>query len=144
MEPRLSLVTLGVSDLARSTAFYRALGWEPGFANEEVSFFQLNGVVLGLWQRAGMAATLGVPEEGLGPGGMELAHNVGGRGEVEAVMRTAVAAGARILVEPHEAPWGGYTGHFADPDGYRWEVAWNPAWTVRDGGTWMAPPGAKA
>lgn len=138
-EQRLSLVTLAVKDLATSTRFYRdGLGWEPSFGNEEVSFFQLNGIVLGLWRRDRMAATLGIAEDGLGPGGMEVAHNVRDAAEVQRVIEVAEAAGAKVLVAPHKAPWGGVTGHFADPDGYRWEVAWNPAWTVsQHGDTFM-------
>lgn len=140
LEPRVSLVTLAVDAVETAAAFYEGLGWRTGFRDEEVAFFQLNGVVLGLWRRSAMAAALGVPANELGPGGMELAHNVRARGDVATVLQTAVAAGGRLLVPAHEAPWGGVTGHVADPDGYRWEVAWNPAWTIdEDGGTRMPP-----
>ncbi len=139
IEQRASLITLGVHDLAASLAFYRdGLGWTPGFVNAEVAFFQLPGVVFGLWRRASMAAALGVPQETLGPGGVELAHNVASQEDVTRALAAAQHAGGRIVIEAHEAPWGGFTGHFADPDGYRWEIAWNPAWTIgADGSTRM-------
>lgn len=134
LEPRISLVTLGVSDLAAATRFYEGLGWTPGFHNEEVTFFQVGGLVLGLWRRDAMAKTLGIPEAELVPGGMEVAHNVRHHAEVAPILAAAQAAGGTVLVPAHDTPWGGHSGHFADPDGYRWEVAWNPAWTITKSG----------
>jgi catechol 2,3-dioxygenase-like lactoylglutathione lyase family enzyme len=141
-EPRISLVTLAVGDLDASLVFYRdGLGWTPGFANDDVAFFQLNGVILGLWRRAQMAKELGIPAAELVPGGMEVAHNVRSRPEVDEVIQAAVAAGGRLVKPAKEAPWGGYTGHVADPDGYRWEVAWNPGWTITEDGATRLGPG---
>lgn len=131
MEQRMSLVTLAVTNLERATAFYRdGLGWEPGFENEEVTFFQLNGIVLSLFRRDLFAEELGVDEDELGPGGMGLAYNVRTKDEVDETIDLAREAGGRVIVEPRETDWGGYSGHFADPDDHWWEVAWNPAWTI--------------
>lgn len=139
MEQRLSLVTLAVEDLERAAAFYGdGLGWELGFSNEEVSFFQLNGVVLSLFRRDRFAEELGVPEDELQPGGTALAYNVRIKEEVDEVVALARGAGGRVLIEPREAEWGGYSGYFADPEGHRWEVAWNPAWAIDEAGdTWL-------
>jgi catechol 2,3-dioxygenase-like lactoylglutathione lyase family enzyme len=136
MEQRISLVTLGVTDLERSRRFYEAgLGWRPGFANEEVAFFQAGGLVLALWSRAALAADAGLAGTERGVGGIALAHNVRTREEVDAVLAEAAAAGAAILRPAQEASWGGYTGYFADPDGHPWEVAWNPHWTIEADGS---------
>jgi catechol 2,3-dioxygenase-like lactoylglutathione lyase family enzyme len=129
MEPRLSLVTLGVADLARAAAFYRdGLGWpQAATGGDEVAFFHTGGAVLALYPRAHLAADAGLsPDAGGGFGGITLAHNVRERGEVDAVLAQAARAGAAILKPGHDAVWGGYTGYFADPDGHVWEVAWNP------------------
>lgn len=136
-EQRVSLVTLPVADLPASTAFYRdGLGWKPAFGNEEVTFFQLNGLVLGLWLRSHMSKELGIPEDQLGPGGMEVAHNVRERDQVDVFLDLAAAVGGRIVAPAKGTEWGGRSGHFADLDGHRWEIAWNPDWTIsRDGMT---------
>ena len=134
MEQRLSLVTLGVNEVARARRFYTALGWTPGFANEEVTFFQLGGMVLSLWDRASMARDLGREGAPRGPGDVALAYNVRSREAVDAALAEAVAAGATLLRPAHEAEWGGYSGYFADPDGHAWEVAWNPGWRMDDDG----------
>lgn len=126
MEQRLSLITLGVADVARSRRFYEALGWRASGASEaEVTFFQLGGIVLSLWGRAELARDAVVTDGG-GWGGVALAHNARSRGEVDVILVEAGAAGARILKAAHETFWGGYAGYFADPDGHAWEVAWNP------------------
>lgn len=126
MEQRLSLVTLGVRDLARARAFYEALGWENAQQpDDEVCFFQAGGMVFGLWTALG----------GHGAPGIELAQNVRSPEEVGRQLAEAQAAGGTIVREPHVAEWGGTTGAFADPDGYVWEVAHNPFWTIRDDGT---------
>jgi uncharacterized protein len=135
MEQRLSLVTLGVSDLARSRAFYEALGWKTGAAPaDDVVFFQAGGMVVGLWSRQALADDSGVEDSG-GWGGITLAYNTRSPDEVDAVIEEARRAGARIVREPGKAFWGGYTAVFVDPDGHPWEVAHNPNWTVRDDGS---------
>jgi catechol 2,3-dioxygenase-like lactoylglutathione lyase family enzyme len=126
MEQRISLVTLGVSNLARARAFYEALGWKCSQQpDDEIAFFQAGGMVLGLWTALG----------GHGAPGIELAHNVRSPDAVDAVLAEAERAGASIVRQAAPAEWGGYTGAFADPDGYVWEVAHNPAWTLADDGS---------
>jgi uncharacterized protein len=120
------MVTLGVADLVAARTFYEALGWQvTQQPDDEVCFFQAGGMVFGLW------AALG----GHGAPGVELAHNVGSSAEVEAVVAEAERAGGRVVRLPEQAVWGGFTGAFADLDGYVWEVAHNPAWTIADDGT---------
>jgi uncharacterized protein len=126
VEQRISLVTLGVTDLARERAFYEALGW--GGAQQpdgEVCFFQAGGMVFGLWTGLG----------GHGAPGIELAYNVRNEDEVAVVLSQAEQAGGTILRVAERAEWGGITGAFADPEGYVWEVAHNPAWTLHEDGT---------
>ena len=134
MEQRLSLVTLGVSDLNLSRAFYEALGWQPKGDVEDVVFFQAGCMVVALWSRAQLAEDSGVDDPG-GWGGVTLAHNVGSPDEVDAVLAEAEVAGARIARRGAETFWGGYSGVFVDPDGHPWEVAHNPHWTIRDDGS---------
>ncbi len=139
MEQRVSLVTLGVSDLARSRAFYEELGWVPSSqTTDDVVFFQAGGMVLGLWDRAQLAEDSGVADSG-GWGGVTLAHNVGSPGEVDRVISEARAAGAEIPREPSATFWGGYSGVFVDPDGHPWEVAHNPGWPLADDGSVLLP-----
>lgn len=127
MQPRLTLVTLGVEDFARALAFYRdGLGLPVEMLMDDVVFFRLNDVRLGLYGRAALAEDAGVSAEGSGFRGISLAHNVATREEVDAVMDEALRAGARLVKPAQEAFWGGYSGYFADPDGHLWEVAWNP------------------
>lgn len=126
MEQRISLVTLGVEDLARARAFYEALGWAGAQQpDDEVCFFQAGGMVFGLWTALG----------GHGAPGIELAHNVRSPEEVEAVLAEAERAGGTIRRDATHMDWGGTSGAFADPDGYVWEVAHNPGWTVNPDGT---------
>ena len=126
MEQRISLVTLGVENLARARAFYEALGWRGAQQpDDEIVFFQAGGMVFGLW------AALG----GHGAPGIELAHNVRSSEEVDALLSRAVEAGATMVRPAARADWGGYTGAFADPDGYVWEVAHNPGWTMTEDGS---------
>jgi len=129
VEQRLSLVTLGVADLDAARRFYEALGWSSTGRGEGVVFFQSGGMVVGLWSRAALAEDSGV-EDGGGWGGITLAHNVRSPDAVDAVIDEARAAGARIVREPAETFWGGYSGVFVDPDGHPWEVAHNPHWTL--------------
>jgi catechol 2,3-dioxygenase-like lactoylglutathione lyase family enzyme len=135
MEQRLSLVTLGVADLARARAFYEALGWRSGAGpGDDVVFFQAGGLIVGLWSRAELAEDSGVEDAG-GWGGITLAHNVRSPGEVDRVLEEARAAGAEIRREGEATFWGGYSGLFVDPDGHPWEIAHNPGWTLRDDGS---------
>jgi uncharacterized protein len=135
MDQRLSLITLGVADLARARAFYEALGWttgaEPG---DDVVFFQAGGIIVALWDRARLAEDSGVADAG-GWGGVTLAYNVSSPAEVDAVLAEAEAAGAAIPRTGAETFWGGYSGVFVDPDGHPWEVAHNPRWTVHPDGS---------
>src|ERR1700730_7771750 len=126
MEQRISLITLGVKDLARARAFYEALGWRGAQQpDDEVCFYQAGGMVFGLW------AALG----GHGAPGIELAYNVGSPEEVSEVLTEAQQAGGTIIRPAALAEWGGTTGAFADPEGYVWEVAHNPGWTLSEDGT---------
>lgn len=135
MEQRVSLVTLGVSDLPRARAFYEALGWRTGAGpDDDVVFFQAGPLVLALWGRAELAEDSTV-EDGGGWGGITLAYNVGSPDEVDAVMDEARAAGARIGREPAATFWGGYSAVFLDPDGHPWEIAHNPHWTLGPDGS---------
>lgn len=137
MEQRISLITLGVGDLAAAEAFYTAMGWTPHTSvadDQGVVFFQAGGMVLSLWDRAALAADTAVTDTG-GWGGITLAHNVASPAEVDAVLAQAAAAGGTITRPAGEAFWGGYTGSFADPDGHRWEIAHNPAWEIAPDGS---------
>lgn len=135
MTPRVDFITLGVRDPAASRAFYiDALGWPlisevPG----EVVFLQANaGLVLSLWSRAALAREIGVElADGVPP--MTLSHNVPGRTEVDALLDIAARAGAAV-VPGKQQDWGGYSGYFSDPDGFRWEICFNPTWRVHDDG----------
>ena len=135
MEQRVSLVTLGVVDLERARAFYEALGWTTGAQpGDDVVFFQAGGMIVALWGRAELAEDSVALDEG-GWGGITLAHNVRSSAEVDAVIEEARAAGARIVREPAETFWGGYSAVFHDPDGHPWEVAHNPGWTIAPDGS---------
>jgi uncharacterized protein len=135
MDQRISLITLGVADVARARAFYEALGWRRGGPDlEEVAFFQCGGMVLGLWSRTALAAD-SMREDRGGWGGVTLAHNVRSPEEVDAVIAEAVAAGATIGRLGAPTDWGGYSGVFHDPDGHPWEVAHNPGWPLADDGS---------
>jgi uncharacterized protein len=135
VEQRLSLVTLGVADLARARAFYEALGWRTGAAPaDDVVFFQSGGMILALWGRDQLAEDSGV-EDGGGWGGVTLAHNVRSPEEVDAVIAEAEKASGRIARPGGKTFWGGYSGVFVDPDGHPWEVAHNPRWTLAEDGS---------
>ena len=140
MEQRLSLVTLGVSDLGRARAFYEALGWTTGAEPEDdVIFFQSGGMIVALWGRDQLAEDSGVSDAG-GWGWVTLAHNVRSPDEVDAVIAEAEAAGATIARPGAPTFWGGYSGVFIDPDGHPWEVAHNPHWRLEeDGSVKLAP-----
>jgi hypothetical protein len=135
VEQRVSLITLGVRDLARARAFYEALGWTTGAApDDDVVFFQAGGMIVALWGRDQLTEDSAVEDSG-GWGGVTLAYNTRSAADVDAVIEEARAAGARIGREPGETFWGGYSGVFIDPDGHPWEVAHNPHWTVADDGS---------
>jgi predicted lactoylglutathione lyase len=139
MEQRVSLVTLGVSDLAHARAFYEALGWKTGAGpDDDVVFFQSGGMIVALWSRASLAEDSSVEDSG-GWGGVTLAMNVRSPAEVDAVIAEAETAGATIPRHGAETFWGGYSGIFVDPDGHPWEVAHNPHWTIADDGSITLP-----
>jgi uncharacterized protein len=134
MKQRVNLITLGVTDLKRSRSFYEALDWTTGAdPDDDVVFFQAGEMVVALWDRARLAEDSCV-EDSPSWGGITLAVNFASRGEVDAVVEQARAAGARIGREPAETFWGGYSAVFIDPDGHPWEVAHNPHWTVTEEG----------
>lgn len=128
MLPRISFVTLGVADLARSRRFYvDGLGWPAAsMSNDHIVFLDLGGLVLTLYGRAALAADMLASPKGSGFRGFSLAHNVDSPAEVDRVLAEAVAAGAPLLKPGQPVFWGGYSGYFADPDGHAWEVAYNP------------------
>ena len=138
----LSLVTLGVADLARSRRFYEAaFGWKPSSAgNEHVTFYDTGTIVLALWGRAALAEDAHVAEDGTGFAGFSLACNLTSREEVDAAYARAVDAGARPLKPPREVFWGGYSGYVADPDGFAWELAHNPFWPLDHGRIQLPEP----
>jgi len=139
MEQRVSLITLGVEDLRRARAFYEGLGWQTNAApQDDVVFFQAGGMVVALWGRARLAEDSGV-EDAPGWGGITLAYNTRSPAEVDEVIEQARAAGGRIVREPGETFWGGYSAAFTDPEGHPWEVAHNPRWTVADDGSVSLP-----
>jgi catechol 2,3-dioxygenase-like lactoylglutathione lyase family enzyme len=138
MEQRVSLITLGVADAAAARAFYERLGWRATLEIESTVFFQAGGLVVSLWSREKLAEDSGVTDDG-GWGGIALAHNVGSAEEVDAIIETARAAGARISRESGSTPWGGYSGAFVDPDGHPWEVAHNPGFTLTPDGELRLP-----
>lgn len=127
---RITLITLGVADLARARAFYAALGWQPAEAPEGVVFYQMNGMVLGLFGKADLAKDQGRPDATLGTGAMTLAQNFDTEADVDAAYAAALAAGATPLKAPEKVFWGGYSGYYADPDGHVWELAMNPFWPL--------------
>lgn len=137
MEPRVTLITLGVADLARSVAFYRdVIGWEPAsVVEDDVAFFDLQGFILALWRNRSFAADIRASPSDRGAfEAMALAYNARSHDEVETIFASLTERGATIVKPPVETDWGGYSGYFADPDGHHWEVAWNPFWPVREDG----------
>lgn len=148
MEPRLSLVTLGVEDISRARRFYEeGLGWPVSeMSNDKVVFFQVGGLILGLYGREALARDADLPASSWQsspiPGafrGVALAQNVRSPEEVDQVLQEALKAGGSIAKPGEEAFWGGYSGYFTDPEGHLWEVAWNPAFTLTDDGRTLLP-----
>lgn len=136
---RVTLIMLGVDDLARAHRFYEALGWVAAQAQEGFVFFQMNGAVLGLFGRADLAEDQGRPGATLGTGAMTLAQNFDTEADVDAAFATALAAGAKALKAPQKVFWGGYSGYFTDPDGHVWELAKNPFWPLGEDGSLTLP-----
>ncbi len=137
---RVTLITLGVDDIARSKSFYAELGWSPAEEQEGVVFYQLNGLVLGLFGRNALAKDQGRPDAPLGTGATTLAQNFPTDAEVDTAFAAALQAGATALKKPEKVFWGGYSGYYADPDGHVWEVAMNPFWPLADDGSLTLPP----
>ena len=130
MQQQISVITLGVDDLAASRRFYvDGFGWTPVFENEEIVFYQMNGLVLGTWLRRGLEGDM-QRASGAGPAPFALAHNVKSSQAVDAALARLAAAGGTVLRAADAPPHGGYRGYVADPDGHAWEIAWNPAWTI--------------
>lgn len=135
MEQRLSLITLGVTDLDRARSFYEALGWATGAApDDDVVFFQAGGMIVALWDRGRLSEDSMVEDRG-GWGGVTLAHNVASPSEVDGIIAEAAKAGATIGRAGAETFWGGYSGVFIDPDGHPWEIAHNPGWILEEDGS---------
>jgi uncharacterized protein len=136
MDQRISLITLGVKDLAASKKFYASgLGWKPVFENKEIVFFQAGGMIFALFLRDELAADFQADPATFGRAAMALAYNVRAKNEVDPLIQRAAAAGATVLKPAREASWGGYSGYFADLDGFAWEIAWNPAWRLGPDGS---------
>ncbi len=123
---RVTLITLGVDDLDRSEKFYGDMGWVPTKRDKSIIFYQMNGLILGLFGRAALADDQGRPGATLGTGAMTLAQNFTTNEEVDAAYALALKSGATAMKAPQKVFWGGYSGYYADPDGHVWEVAMNP------------------
>lgn len=134
MQQQLSVITLGIGDLARSKRFYAdGFGWTPVFENEEIAFYQMNGFILGTWLQAALEEDMRRP--GLArPGAFALAHNVASADAVLLLIDRLVASGGKLLRAGDAPPHGGFRGYVADPDDHAWEIAWNPAWAVDERG----------
>ena len=137
----LSLVTLGVADVAAARAFYEALGLvASGFESDGIAFFDMNGTILALYGSAALAGDAGLPPEGAGFRAASCGFNVASEADVDAVIAHAEACGAHVTKRPERVFWGGYSGYFTDPDGHLWEVAYNPIIPLTDDGRLTVPP----
>jgi len=140
LEPRISIITLGVDDMKRARAFYERLGWSAAASsNDNVTFFNLGGMILGLYGRKALADDAQVEFSPGSFSGVSLAHNCGSEEQVDAVMAFAETAGAKVVKQPQKVFWGGYSGYFSDPDGHLWEVAYNPFFPLDEDGRISAP-----
>lgn len=141
MQPKITVITLGVKDISASLLFYRdKLGWKVGGGDgEDIFFFQLNSLIFALYPREKLAEDALVNSEGTGFSGCTFAHNVGSEAEVDEVLKIAEQAGATIKKPAQKVFWGGYSGYFADPDGFLWEVAYNPFWKLDSKGMCVLP-----
>ncbi|WP_339108796.1 VOC family protein [Thioclava sp. GXIMD4216] len=136
---RVTLITLGVADLAASCAFYARLGWVPAAQQEGVAFYQMHGQGLALFGRDDLAKDQGREGASLGTGAVTLAQNFDTEADVDAAFAAALAAGATALKHPEKVFWGGYSGYWADPDGHVWEIAMNPFWPLEADGSLRLP-----
>ena len=144
MQPRLSLVTLGVADVAKARTFYEAWGWTASGASQpQVVFFQANGLALALFGRADLAKDADVEDRPTGFAAITLAYNARSKEEADDVYARAIAAGAKAVKPLQDVFWGGYSGYFADPDGHLWEVAWNPSFPLDEQGHLFLPDSVK-
>jgi uncharacterized protein len=140
MEQKVTLLTIGVTDLARSTAFFEQLGWRRSFTRAEgVSFFHCGLIVISLFPRSDLAKDAGISAEGTGFSGIAIAYNTRSRDEVDTVLAEAKQAGGEIVKPAQEAFWGGYSGYFRDLDGHLWEIAWNPGFPFDENGALILP-----
>lgn len=141
MEPRINVITLGVSDLKRSRKFYEeGLGWKTSSSsNEQVAFFHMSGAILALYPRHLLAEDAMVDPSGSGFDGVTLAQNVAKKEDVKNALDQAQKAGAKVVKPAQDVFWGGHSGYFSDPDGHLWEIAWNPHWKLRPDGSLELP-----
>jgi predicted lactoylglutathione lyase len=145
MDQRISIITLGVADLGRSRSFYERLGWRKSSAsNDAITFFQAGGMIVALCSRPELAKDATIDDaapaaDSRGFAGFTLSYNAPSRAEVDAVIAEAKAAGAKILKPAQQASWGGYSGYFADPDNFAWEVAFNPSFPIDEDGAIQLP-----
>jgi uncharacterized protein len=140
MDQRISIITLGVSDLERSKEFYERLGWRRSMKKAVgIAFFQAGGMALALFPRIDLAKDANVADDGHGFRGITLAQNMRTREAVDSLLAEAVAAGAKLLKPAQDVFWGGYSGYFSDPDGFLWEVAWNPHFPLAEDGSIYIP-----
>ena len=135
MNQHLHIITLGVRDFEQSKKFYaKTLGWKPSGSQDEIAFFQAGGVVLAIYPRVKLAEDALISPEGSGFSGITLAYNAQSESEVDEIIKDLKSNGVKIIKEPQKVFWGGYSSYFADPDNYRWEVAYNPFFAFDDGG----------
>ena len=134
MQHQISVITLGISDLRRSRQFYTGgFGWTPVFENQEIIFYQMNGFVLGTFEKSALEKDMN--RSGLSsPGAFSLAHNVPSRADVKDAIEQLVHAGGRLIRPADSPPHGGFRGYVADPDDHAWEIAWNPDWPIDENG----------
>ena len=141
MQQQISVITLAIADLARSKRFYaEGFGWRPVFENEEIAFYQMNGLVLGTWLKASLEDDMG-GQKTVTPGAFALAHNVAAEAEVQPLLDRLAASGGTMLRPGDAPPHGGFRGYVADPDGHAWEIAHNPAWPISPEGYVTFAPG---
>jgi catechol 2,3-dioxygenase-like lactoylglutathione lyase family enzyme len=130
MQQQISVITLGIADLARSRRFYTdGFGWTPVFENPDIAFYQMNGLMLGTWLNPGLAEDSRRPHTSA-PGAFALAHNVATQSDVQPLIDKLARSGGKILRPADAPPHGGFRGYVADPDDHAWEIAWNPAWKI--------------
>lgn len=141
MRQKISMVTLGVSDIVKSTAFYESLGWCPSGESKtgKITFFDMGGVIFGLYPREALADDAQVSSDGGGFRGVAVSFNASSKAEVDTVLADAVKCGGKLVKPAEDVFWGGYGGYFSDPDGHLFEVAYNPFWELDESGTVILP-----